>query len=125
MTYEECGAILDEIAETLPKDLYRELNGGIVLEDGFRYHWYAQNNDLYILGVYVRDNLGKSIKIYYGSIVRVYRNKTLDEYREILRRVLVHELKHHNEYLAGADDLEYYDDEQICKYLESKGYTIK
>ena len=46
MTYEECGAILDEIAETLPKDLYRELNGGIVLEDGFRYHWYAQNNDL-------------------------------------------------------------------------------
>ena len=75
--------------------------------------------------MYVRDNLGKSIKIYYGSIVRVYRNKTLDEYREILRRVLVHELKHHNEYLAGADDLEYYDDEQICKYLESKGYTIK
>ena len=45
MTYEECGAILDEIADSLPVELYRELNGGIVLEDGFRYHWYAQNND--------------------------------------------------------------------------------
>lgn len=125
MTYEECGAILDEIADSLPLELYRELNGGIVLEDGVRYHWYAQNNDLYILGVYNRDNLGRSIKIYYGSIVRVYRNKSLDEYREILSRILRHELRHHNEYLAGADDLEYYDDEQISKYLASKGYTIK
>ncbi|MBQ3266283.1 MAG: metallopeptidase family protein [Ruminococcus sp.] len=125
MTYEECGVILDEIAESLPVELYRELNGGIVLEEGVRYHWYAQNNDLCILGVYIRDNLGKSIKIYYGSIIRAYRNKTLDEYREILRRILVHELRHHNEYLAGMDDLEYYDDEQISKYLASKGYTIK
>ena len=75
--------------------------------------------------MYQRNSLGRSIKIYYGSIVRVYRNKTLDEYREILRRILVHEVRHHNEYLAGADDLEYYDDEQISNYLRSKGFTIK
>ena len=125
MTYEECGAILDDIADALPVELYRELNGGIVLRDEARLHPLAQNNDLYILGVYVRDNLGRSIKIYYGSVIRVYPRKTLDEYREILRRILVHELRHHNEYLAGADDLEYYDDEQISKYLASKGYTIK
>ena len=125
MTYEECGDILDEIADSLPTELYRELNGGIILRDESRLHPYAQDNDLYILGVYTRDNLGKSIKIYYGSIIRVFPNKTLDEYRKILRKTLVHEVRHHNEFLAGADDLVYYDDEQISNYLRRKGFTIK
>ena len=125
MTYEECGNILDDIADEMPTELFRELNGGVILRDEARLHPLAQNNDLYILGVYVRDNLGKCIKIYYGSIVRVFPHKTLAEYREILRRTLAHEVRHHNEYLAGADDLIYYDDEQISKYLASKGFTIK
>ena len=125
MTYEECGDLLDSIADELPVELFRELNGGVVLRDEARMHPLAQSNDLYILGVYVIDNLGKSIKIYYGSIVRIFPNKTLDEYREILRKTLVHELRHHNEYLAGADDLIYYDDEQISDYLSKKGFTIK
>ena len=125
MTYEQCGVLLDDIADELPTELYRELNGGIVLTDEARLHPYAQNNDLYILGIYIRDNLGKSIKIYYGSIIRVFPNKTLEEYREILRRILVHEVRHHNEYLAGVDDLVYYDDEQIAKYLAGKGFKIR
>ena len=75
--------------------------------------------------MYIRDNLGRSIKIYYGSIIRVFPHKTIAEYREILRKTLVHEVRHHNEFLAGADDLVYYDDEQISKYLASKGFTIK
>ncbi|MBQ3417341.1 MAG: metallopeptidase family protein [Ruminococcus sp.] len=125
MTYEECGVILDEIADSLPTELYRELNGGIVLDPESRLHRYAVDNDLYILGVYIRDNLGRRIKIYYGSIIRVFPNKTPEQYREILRHTLVHEVRHHNEFLAGADDLVYYDDEQISNYLKKKGYTIK
>ena len=125
MTYEECGYLLDDIADSLPIELYRELNGGIILRDEARLHPYAQDNDLYILGVYVRDNLGRSIKLYYGSIIKAFPNKSLDEYREILRKTLVHEVKHHNEFLAGADDLIYYDDEQISNYLRSKGFKIK
>ena len=125
MTYQECGNILDRIAEEMPPELFRELNGGVILRDEALLHQLAQDNDLYILGLYVRDNLGKCIKIYYGSIVRVFPHKTLAEYREILRRTLAHEVRHHNEYLAGADDLIYYDDEQISKYLASKGFTIK
>ena len=125
MTYEECGALLDEIADSLPAELYRQLNGGIVLLDEARLHALAQDNDLYILGLYIHDSLGRSIKIFYGSIIRVFPNKTLDEYREILRKTLVHEVRHHNEFLAGADDLVYYDDEQISKYLERKGFNIK
>ena len=125
MTYEECGALLDEIADSMPTELFRELNGGVVLCPEERLHHYAVDNDLFILGVYIRDNLGRSIKIYYGSIIRVFPNKTLEEYREILRKTLAHEVRHHNEFLAGADDLVYYDDEQISNYLKRKGYTIK
>ena len=121
MTYEECGDLLDEIADEMPAELYRELNGGVILRDESRLHPLAQSDDLYILGVYVRDNLGRCIKIYYGSIIRVFPNKTREEYREILRRTLAHELRHHNEFLAGADDLMYYDEEQIEKYLRKKG----
>ena len=125
MTYEECGAMLDKIADSLPTELFRELNGGIVLRDEERLHPLAQDDDLYILGVYTRDSLGRSIKIYYGSIIRVFPHKTQEEYREILRKTLVHEVRHHNEFLAGADDLVYYDDDQISKYLRRKGFTIK
>ena len=123
MTYEECGDLLDEIADELPAELYRELNGGIILRDEARLHPMATDNDLYILGVYVMDNLGRRIKIYYGSIIRVFPNKSLDEYRSILRRTLTHEVRHHNEFLAGADDLLYYDEDQIAKYLKKKGFS--
>lgn len=122
ISYEECGEMLDEIADGLPSELYRELNGGVVLDRGFRMHPCAVNNDLYILGVYIRDNLGKRIVLYYGSFIKVFKNKTKDEYYTHLEKTLRHELLHHNEFLAGCDDLVFYDDKRIEQYLRSKGY---
>lgn len=122
ISYEECGEMLDEIADELPVELYRELNGGIVLDRGHRIHPCAVNNDLYILGVYIRDTLGKRIVIYYGSFIKVFGNKTKEEYYERLKKTLRHEVLHHNEYLAGCNDLVFYDDKRIEEYLRSKGY---
>ena len=122
ISYEECGAMLDDIADELPVELYRELNGGIVLDRGYRMHPCAVNNDLYILGVYIRDNLGKRIVIYYGSFIRVFKNKTREQYYEHLKKTLRHEVLHHNEYLAGCNDLVFYDNKRIEEYLRSKGY---
>ena len=122
ISYEECGAMLDDIADELPVELYRELNGGIVLDRGYRMHPCAVNNDLYILGVYIRDNLGKRIVIYYGSFIRVFKNKTREQYYEHLKKTLRHEVLHHNEYLAGCNDLVFYDNKCIEEYLRSKGY---
>ena len=122
ISYEECGAMLDDIADELPLELYRELNGGIVLDRGYRMHPCAVNNDLYILGVYIRDNLGKRIVIYYGSFIRVFKNKTKEQYYEHLKKTLRHEVLHHNEYLAGCNDLVFYDNKRIEEYLRSKGY---
>lgn len=72
ITFDECGAMLDEIADSMPYELYRDLNGGISLLPQLKVHPKALNNDLFILGEYIRNSLGNAIVFYYGSINRVY-----------------------------------------------------
>lgn len=120
ITFEECAQMFDEIADSMPYELYRELNGGLSLLPQAKVHPKAVNNDLYILGEYKRNSLGKYIVFYYGSLNRVYGHLPRDEYYEKLRKVLAHEVRHHNEYLAGVDDLILYDNEQIGDYLKRK-----
>ena len=54
---------------------------------------------------------------YYGSINRVYGSLDNEEYRKKLVEILHHEVRHHNEYLAGCDDLGIFDRNQIDDYL--------
>lgn len=115
-----CGQMLDQIADSMPTELYRELNAGISLVPQAKIHPAAVNNDLYILGEYVRDYIGKSIVFYYGSINRIYGSLPHDKIFKELERIFHHELRHHNEFLAGCDDLGDYDYEQIEQYLKSK-----
>lgn len=120
ITFEECGYMLDEIADSMPYELYRDLNGGISLLPQAKIHPKAVNNDLFILGEYIRNSLGNAIVLYYGSIDKVYGKLTREEYYNKLIGILHHEVRHHNEYLAGCDDLGIYDKEQIDKYLRDK-----
>ncbi len=117
--FEECASMLDEIADNMPFELYRELNGGISIVPDVKYHPVARHNDLYILGEYKRDLIGNSIVFYYGSIARVYGNLPSDEFYRKMEHILHHEVRHHNEYLAGTDDLGLWDDEQIVNYLNN------
>ena len=71
-SFEECGEMLDEIADSVPYELYRELSGGLRLVPQSKLHPKAVDNDLYILGEYHRSSIGKYIIFYYGSIVRIY-----------------------------------------------------
>lgn len=120
-TFEQCGQMLDQIADSMPTELYRELNAGISLVPQAKIHPAAVNNDLYILGEYVRDYIGKSIVFYYGSINRIYGSQPHDKIFRELEKIFHHELRHHNEFLAGCDDLGDYDYEQIVQYLKSNG----
>lgn len=120
LTFEECGQMLDEIADSMPTELYRELNAGISLVPQIKVHPAAVNNDLFILGEYIRNSIGNSIVFYFGSIKRVYGNLSHDEIYKQLVRIFHHEVRHHNEFLAGCDDLCKYDREQIYEYLKSK-----
>lgn len=82
ITFDECGAMLDEIADSMPYELYRDLNGGISLLPQLKVHPKALNNDLFILGEYIRNSLGNAIVFYYGSINRVYGSLDNEKYRK-------------------------------------------
>ena len=121
VTFEECAEMLDEIADSMPFELYRDLNGGISLLPQQKIHPAALHNDLFILGEYIRNSLGNAIVFYYGSISHVYGNLPKDKLYEQLVRILHHEVRHHNEFLACCDDLGLYDKEQIEDYLRKNG----
>lgn len=121
ITFDECGAMLDEIADSMPYELYRDLNGGISLLPQLKVHPKALNNDLFILGEYIRNSLGNAIVFYYGSINRVYGSLDNEEYRKKLVEILHHEVRHHNEYLAGCDDLGILTEIRLTITLENTG----
>lgn len=109
--------ILDEIAEGLPKEFFRELNKGIILLPEYKLHPESEERDrLYILGEYCRNITGRNITIYYGSFKEVCWSYTEEKLRKQLRDTLVHEFTHHLESLAGEKGLEIKDAEDIERY---------
>jgi Uncharacterized protein conserved in bacteria len=121
ISIDEVNDILDEIAESLPPEFYKELNGGILLLPDEKISPYAVGNDLWILGEYTRNNLsGRYITIYYGSFMKLFGGLDRDALAEKLRETLVHEFTHHLESLAGERGLEVWDEEQLRDYLDRK-----
>ena len=118
VTIDEAQKMLDDIAEGLPSEFFRELNGGIVLLDDAKLSPHARNNDLWILGEYQHGGMmGRLIKIYYGSFALMFSHYSRDQFEEQLRETLLHEFTHHLESLAGERGLEIWDQDQLKKYL--------
>jgi hypothetical protein len=118
VTIDEAQGMLDEIAESLPQEFYKELNGGILLLPDVKFSPYARKDDLYIMGEYVRSGvMGRLIYIYFGSFERVYGHLPSNAFKEKLRDTLLHEFTHHLESLAGERGLEKKDDDSLDKYL--------
>lgn len=115
---DEVNKMLDEIAEEIPKPIYKGLNGGIVLLPDEREHPRSKNGSLFILGQYRRDITGRMVEIYYGSFKKVFWNLRGEALKEKLRDTLHHELTHHLESMAGDIDLEVQDEIDMCHYVE-------
>jgi predicted Zn-dependent protease with MMP-like domain len=121
ISMDEMEAMLDEIAEELPNDFYKDLNGGIILLPEIKLHANSKENDLYILGEYHHNgNLGRFITIYYGSFSHVYGHLSKDQLKEQLKSTLKHEFRHHLESMGGERDLEIKDEQNIAEYMNSK-----
>lgn len=111
---------LDEIAESLPDEVFQDLNGGVLLLPQYKLSPHAKAGDLFIMGEYsVQHYLGRMIYIYYGSIIHIYGNAPDQVIKRELRRILCHELIHHLESLAGERGLEIEDSERLRRYLDS------
>jgi predicted Zn-dependent protease with MMP-like domain len=117
ITIEEMEVMLDEIAEELPQEFYKELNGGILLLPETKRNTEVAGTDLYIMGQYHRSgNLGRYISIYYGSFIQLYGHLSSDKLKDRLRQTLKHEFRHHLESLAGDRSLEKQDEQDMVKY---------
>lgn len=120
VSIDEVQDILDDLAEELPKEFYKELNGGILLLPESKQSPYARNDDLYILGEYqVGYSMGRLIKIYYGSFMKLFGYMDAEQLKVRLRHTLRHEFTHHLESLAGEKGLEIKDAEFLKGYLDS------
>ncbi len=118
---EEVQIISDEIAEELPPEIYKDLNGGIILLPQVKYHKKSVDNDLYVMGEYRNERIsGRYIIVYYGSVERLYGNLTRNRLKNKLRSVVKHEFLHHLESLAGEKHLEIEDERKLSEYLKKK-----
>jgi len=119
-TIEEINDMLDEIAAELPEGVFRDLNGGVSLLAETKISDKDPSGGLYTLGEYRRDQMGRYIIIYYGSLCAVHGSSTHKKMRKHLRGVLTHELTHHLESLAGERDLEIEDEIDLQNYFSRK-----
>ncbi len=103
----EAREMLDELAAELPEGIFTRLNGGVLLLPETKLSPEAVANDLYTLGEYENSYaMGRTVRIYYGSILRARGDLPPEQFREVLREVLHHELTHHLESMAGDHGLE-------------------
>ena len=106
LSFDEAGDLLDQMAEEFPEEFYQELNGGISLLPEARED--PEGEDLYIMGEYCNDMMGKYINLYYGSFAALAEQEdwTEEDWEDELYTTLSHEFTHHIEGLAGERGLE-------------------
>ena len=116
LSFDQVGDLLDEMAEEFPEEFYQDLNGGISLlpeavED-------PAGEDLYIMGEYCNDMMGRYINLYYGSFAALAEQEdwTEEDWEDELYTTLSHEFTHHVEGLAGERGLEIRDQLELEQY---------
>ena len=70
-TYEQMGDWLEEIAGGFPDAFFLDLDGGIQLEERALPDPDFPPGEMYIMGEYVHDMLGRYIVLYYGSFAEM------------------------------------------------------
>ena len=118
LTYEQMGDLLEEIAAQFPDVFFQDLNGGIQLEEEALPDPDFPEGEMYIMGEYCHDLLGRYILLYYGSFVALLADEDEDVWREELFVTIAHEFTHHMEDTAMLHALDDKDAEFLRQALE-------
>ena len=123
LSFDEAGALLDERAEEFPPEFYDELNGGIALLPEAKEDSEGEPGELYIMGEYCNDMMGKYINLYYGSFAALAEQEdwTEEDWEDELYTTLAHEFTHHIEGRAGERGLERKDEQFIEEFRAGRG----
>jgi len=116
--FDTMGDWLDEIAEQFPPEFYRELNGGIALLPEAMPDPEFPEGEMYFLGEYCNDELGRYINLYYGSFAALFADASDEELYDELYTTLSHEFTHHLESLAGERGLEVRDELELLEFRQ-------
>ena len=103
LTIDEVNDILDEVYNEFPEPLFEGLNGGVLLLEEEKPDPEA-GPDVYVMGEYCWDEMGRYINIYYGSFAALLGDDPRQVWVDELRTTLRHELTHHVEGLAGGTE---------------------
>lgn len=112
LTFDEVGALLDDMAEEFPPVFFNGLNGGVCLLPEARPDPEFPPGEMYILGEYCNDMMGRYINLYYGSFAALAEREewTQEDWEDELWETFTHEFTHHMEGLAGERGLEIKDE---------------
>ena len=118
LTIDQVNDALDEMAEGFPQVLFEELNGGVnLLEEALPDPQFPEG-EMYILGEYCEDVLGRYINLYYGSFAALAERENWDQdtSADELYTTLSHELTHHMESRGGLHALDDRDAEELAQW---------
>ncbi len=118
MTLEHFSQLADEVADEIPQEFFRKLNGGIILQTYAKLHPQSvPHAPLYIMGEYTRSHMmGRHIVVYYGSLNAVYGHCSDEVMKQHIRSTIFHEFRHHLESLGGSRELEIEDAVRMAEY---------
>ena len=121
-SYDEALDVLGELVDELPEDIFKDLNGGVLLVEDAR----EADDGTLTMGMYFRNMMGRHVEIYYGSFVKLYGNMENEAFRERLKKTLYHELTHHVENMAGDRSLEHWDERhaELCGFNGIEVHSI-
>ena len=123
LTFDQAGDLLDEMAESFPQAFYTELNGGISLLPDAKADPDFPPGEMYILGEYCDDQMGRYILLYYGSFAALAEKEhwTEEDWEDELYTTLAHEFTHHIEGRAGERGLERKDEQFMEEFRAGRG----
>ena len=122
-TYEQMGDWLEAIVGEFPDAFFEELDGGIQLEEAALPDPDFPPGEMYIMGEYCHDMLGRYIVLYYGSFAALAEREDWGQetWEDELYTTLSHELTHHMEGRGGLHALDDRDAEELEEYRREYG----
>ena len=120
-TYDQMGDWLEEIAAQFPDAFFEDLDGGIQLEEREFPSPEFPPGEMYIMGEYVHDTLGRYILLYYGSFAALLAEEDEETWKDEIFATVAHEFTHHLEETAGLHALDDKDLAFLQQALEESG----
>lgn len=121
MKIDEFNAYINYLIEKeIPSILLKDLNMGIYVSPKFQED--DDEEDYYIMGEYIQDELGNQVVLYYGSFKYFLEDAQLSQWQKEIMDTIKHELTHHIEAMAGQEDLAIQEEVELTyrKHMKQK-----